>query len=88
MASVTFNLKAPKKLNESTVIRMVFAFGKEHIIMNTGIKVKPKEWNPEEKRLRNLSGTVNVQNMNTSLTKIENRIIACYRDPQYIGRDL
>ena len=82
MPTVTYNLKAPKAIGKNlTPIRMVFAFGKKHIILSTGIMILPKNWNPEKNRLRisRLDDMENV-NINTRLDKIEKRVLMRYRD--------
>jgi integrase len=49
--SVTFILRKPKAKTE-TPVNMVYWYDQIRILLSTGEKIKPKEWNPKEHRAR------------------------------------
>ena len=92
MATVTFVLKNPKTKKEKkektddkekkpiaeTLIFLVMYIDQKRILLSTGKKIHPKNWNPIDHRARQTERYKNFKGTNERLTDIEEKALACY----------
>ncbi len=75
--SVTFILRKPKAKTE-TPVNMVFWYDQIRILLSTGEKIRPTEWNPVDHRARKTHK--DYRNVNTRLDKIKGNVMNTVRD--------
>jgi integrase len=89
MATVTFVLKNPiakkqekeekkKKTKGETIIFLVMYIDQKRIVLSTGKKIHPNNWNPIEHRARQTEKYKNHKETNDRLKNIEGKALACY----------
>ena len=79
MAEGTFVLKDPTSKDE-TLIFLLYRYNYKRLKYSTGIKIKPKFWNPDTQKAREIRGFNETASINTFLENIRKHIKNIYRD--------
>jgi integrase len=79
MSTVRFNLKDNTDINKDTLINLIYRFSGKRLKYSTGQKIKPKNWNENQQRAKNIKQFPQAAELNALLDKLEHTTLTAHR---------